>query len=199
VMSCEGLDRFTDRLLHFLSFLLDQVVAVVLTHLLVGRGRETDDGLRTGVAHINTDQHGALLLEGFWELEMVEITTSLGVHLSEDVGRFRKVELKTITSGDHLRWHSVLEHHFLKHLVVVLTLQNAHNHGGVLDLVITHHVASQLLIKLFSVVLLRQLNPMGLLNYKFELLGSFDEVFKDVVNDVVHTIRVLVHHNPLFF
>lgn len=59
VMGCESLDRFTDRFLHvvldnLLTLLLNQVVAVVLTHLLVGRGGETDNGLGTGVAHINT-------------------------------------------------------------------------------------------------------------------------------------------------
>lgn len=93
------------------------------------------------MAHINTDQHGSLLFKGFWELEVVEVTASLGVHLSEDVGRFRKVELETIASGDHLGGHPVLEHDFLEHLVIVLTLQNADNHSGVLNLVICHHVA----------------------------------------------------------
>jgi hypothetical protein len=149
------------------------------------------------MAHINTDQHGTLLFEGFWELEVVEVTASLGVHLPEDISRFREVELEAITSGDHLGGHPILVHDFLEHCVVVLALQNTDYHSGVVHLVILHHEAPQLFIKLLSVVLLRQLDPVGLLDHKLQLLGSFLEVFIDVFNDVVDTIGVLVHHNPL--
>jgi len=73
VFLAEGLDRFAKELIHLvfdnlLTFPLDDVVAVVLTHLRVDRGREADYRLSTRVADIDTNQHRLLLVENLREL-----------------------------------------------------------------------------------------------------------------------------------
>jgi hypothetical protein len=91
---------------------------------------------------INTDQHRALLLQCFWELEMVQVAADFTVHLSQDVGRFRQTELLAVPRSDHLRRHSVLEHDFFEHLVVALALKDADHNDWVVELLIAHHVVS---------------------------------------------------------
>ena len=41
------------------------------------------------MADINTNEHGALLLQFLWELHEEEITSNLDVDLSQDVGSLR--------------------------------------------------------------------------------------------------------------
>lgn len=90
VVLSEDLDGRLDGLLHLvlhdlLALLLDQVVRVVLTHILVRRSRETNDGLGTSVTNINTDQHGSLLVQNLWELQLEQVSTNLRVQLAKDV------------------------------------------------------------------------------------------------------------------
>lgn len=90
VVHREGLDSFLQVALHLilhdlLALLLHDEVAVVLTHLLVDRGRESNYRLGASVADVDTDKHGSLLLDDLWELQVVEISTSLGVNLSQDI------------------------------------------------------------------------------------------------------------------
>jgi len=66
VILCESRDRFFNQLLHvvlnnLLTFLLNQVSAVVLAHFLVDACREANNWLRTWVTNVNTNQHGSLL------------------------------------------------------------------------------------------------------------------------------------------
>jgi len=87
----------------FLVLGLDEVITVVLAHLGVGACTEADDRLRACMTHINTDQHGALLGKDFRELQVVEVATSLGVDLPEDVGGLGQTELASVPEGDDLR------------------------------------------------------------------------------------------------
>lgn len=101
------LDCIFQCLLHalldnLLTLFLDDVLRVVLTHLLVGRSREAHNGIRTRVADIDSDQHGSLLLEGLRELEREQVTSNLAVDLTQDVGSLRQVELAAIPASDHL-------------------------------------------------------------------------------------------------
>ena len=91
VVACKHLNGSLDGVLHlllnnFLALALDQEVRVVLTKFTVGGSRETDNGVVTGVTHIDTDQHGSLGVEGLWELEVEEVSSDLGVDLSQDIG-----------------------------------------------------------------------------------------------------------------
>jgi len=38
------------------------------------------------MAHVDTDQHGALVIHGVGELHLVKITTDLAIDLAQDVG-----------------------------------------------------------------------------------------------------------------
>ena len=78
------------------TLLLDNVLRVVLTHLFIDAAAETNHRFRTSVANINTDQHSAFLVKHFWELEVVQVTTSLTVYLFDYVGGFGEVELASI-------------------------------------------------------------------------------------------------------
>lgn len=93
----KSLDCLLDDLLHFildyfLSFLLNQEVRVVLAQLRVDACRETNDRLGACVTDINANQHVAGLTQGFGELQVVKITSRLGVDLTQDVGCLRQVE-----------------------------------------------------------------------------------------------------------
>jgi hypothetical protein len=108
VLFSESLDGRLDGLDHLLlddllSLGLHQVIAEVLAHVTVDAGRETNDGLGTGVANINADQHGAHFVHDRRELQSVKITANLAVDLAQDVGRFAQVELKSIASDNTLR------------------------------------------------------------------------------------------------
>lgn len=100
---------------------------------------------------------------------MVQISSCFRVDLTKDVGCFRQVELGTIASRDHLRGHTVLKHHLLESLIVVLTLKHANNHGWMTEMLLSHHVLAQLFVQLFSVVFLRELDPMRFFDLQLEL------------------------------
>jgi hypothetical protein len=62
----EWLDRLLYRLHHvflhyLLTFFLNKIVTIVLTHVFVNTCRETDNWLRSCVTNVNADQHGSLL------------------------------------------------------------------------------------------------------------------------------------------
>lgn len=91
------------------------------------------------MAHIYPNEHRALIIKSRWELHVVQVSSSLAIDLSQDVGRLRKVELEAIPRGDNLRRHAVLVHDLFEHLVVVLSLQDAHHHYWVVELPTLHH------------------------------------------------------------
>jgi hypothetical protein len=69
----EYLNRLFDQVLHpsfndLLALRLDDVIRVVLTHFLIGGGRETDDAGGTGMADVNSDEHSAHVVHSLWEL-----------------------------------------------------------------------------------------------------------------------------------
>ena len=62
-----------NQFLHFvldnlLTLALDQIVAVVLRHFRIYAGCEADDGLRSRVTHIDSNQHSTYGVEHLWEL-----------------------------------------------------------------------------------------------------------------------------------
>lgn len=87
---------------NLLALRLDKVVTVVLAHLLVRARTETDNGFRTCMAHVNTNQHRSFLGKYFGELQVVQVATSLGVYLSEDISSLGQIELVSISEGHNL-------------------------------------------------------------------------------------------------
>lgn len=73
---------------NLLTLLLDQVLRVVLGHLLVDARREANNRLWPRMTHINANQHGTLALEGLRELQVIQVTTSFAVDLTQDVRSF---------------------------------------------------------------------------------------------------------------
>ena len=67
--------------------------------------------------NIDTDQHGALALQTFRELQVVEITAGLAVNLAQNIGGLRQIELGGVSGRDDLAGHSVLVHHFFEGFV----------------------------------------------------------------------------------
>ena len=127
---------------NLLIFLLNQEVAVVLGHFCVVGSWEADNWLRSCMTDIDTNQHCALLFKCLWELEIIEITADFTVHLSKNVSCFWQTEFLAIACSDYLRGHSILQHDFLKHFVVVFTLKDTNNNNWMVKLLITHHVLS---------------------------------------------------------
>lgn len=169
VMLGKSLDSLSDHLFHtlfynLLTLLLNKVVAIVLGHLSVDRRREANDALWTSMTHINADQHGPLAVQSFRELQVIKITTGLAVDLPQDVRSLREIKLEAVLCRDDLAWHPILLHHFFKLLVGSFSLEDADNYSRVTNLSARKHVLAKLLIKLFSVGLLRQLNPVGFFN-----------------------------------
>lgn len=114
------------------------------------------------MTNIDTNKHSALRVESLRKLEVVQISSCLRVYLTKDVRRFRQVKLGAITSSYDLRWHAILEHDLFESLVIIFTLQDANYHRWVTELLLSHHVLTQFIIKLLAVVFLRKLDPMWL-------------------------------------
>ena len=151
MLPLELLDSFSDAFLHallnnFLSLFLNQIVAVVLWHLLICRCWETHNWLGTSMAHVNPDQHSPLCIQRLWELEVIEVTTCFRVYLSQDVGRFWQIKLEPVSRGYHLTWHAVLVHHFFEGLIGTFLLQQKYDHGWMSDFTTSEHVVSELFI-----------------------------------------------------
>ena len=69
----EYLNCLLDRVLHpsfddLLTLRLNDVLRVVLTHFLVGRSGKTNNTGWTGMADVNSDEHGAHVVHSLWEL-----------------------------------------------------------------------------------------------------------------------------------
>ena len=69
----EDFDGLFEAVLHlslddFLTFALDNVLAIVLAHLTIGTCCEANDRLRTCVANIDSNQHGFHVVHGRWKL-----------------------------------------------------------------------------------------------------------------------------------
>lgn len=120
------------------------------------------------MANVNTNQHSASLIEYLWELEVVQVTTSLAVNLFNNVGGFGEVELVSILKSHNLGGNAVLEHYFFKHLVVALTLKNTEHDNRVTELASTD-VLADFRVELTTVVFFLHLDPVGLLDLDSEL------------------------------
>lgn len=91
VLRSKDLNGILDRIFHLrlddlLSFLLDDELRVVLTHLDVCGSCKANDRVWSRMADINSNKHSALRLHDVWELHRVEVAAHLAVHLLNDVG-----------------------------------------------------------------------------------------------------------------
>ena len=82
MLSSKDFDSFLERVLHFslnnlLTLPLDDVLRIVLTHLLVCAGGEADHRGGSSVADVNSDQHRAHAIHGLRELQMEQISFNL--------------------------------------------------------------------------------------------------------------------------
>lgn len=59
------------------------------------------------------------------------------------------------------------------------------------ELIVRDHVLSKFVVKIIPICLFFKLNPVRLLNFKAKLFGSFLEIWKDIICQVV--ILSLVH------
>ena len=66
---------------NLLSFLLNEMIAIILTHFLIDASWETHNWLRTSVTHVDSYQHCAFLRKRFRKLEIVKITTRFTINL----------------------------------------------------------------------------------------------------------------------
>jgi len=86
----------------FLSFLtLWACLGVVLAHVLIVGGAETDDALSSLVTNVDTDEHG-LPGDLLAEVQAPEVSTELGVDLSENVDVYSIIVLADGLAGDEL-------------------------------------------------------------------------------------------------
>ena len=122
------------------------------------------------MTHVNTNQHGLHRIHDVRELHLVQITASLAVDLSQDVGSLRHVEGTSVPASDDLRWDLVHLHDLLEHLIVLFAVKHADCHLWVSERGITtlHHVVHQLLLKLPGIVLPLKLNEVRLLDSNLE-------------------------------
>ena len=77
------------------------------------------------MADVDTDQHGALVVHGVWELHLVEVTADLAVDLTQDIGGLGQVEAHGIADRDDLRGDLVHHARIFDLFVVGLAIQNA--------------------------------------------------------------------------
>ena len=121
----KGAESSLDSLLELrandlLSLLLDDAVTPVLAESLVDRGTEAHYRHRSRVTHIDTDEHGKTG-DLRRELELIEVTTKLGVDLPQHIASDRKVHaLAEVLIADALRDDVVLVAEGLVRLVVPL-------------------------------------------------------------------------------
>lgn len=182
---------------NLLAFGLDEVVTVVLAHFLVRARTEANDRFRTSMTNINTDQHRSFLGKNFRELQVVQVATSLGVDLSEDVGGLGQIELISVSEGHNLRWNFVTQHHLLEHFISCFPLQDAQNDSWVAELAGTLNIVANLVVELLPVRFLRELNPVGLFNFEAKLLRGLAQVVVDIICNTENSVIVFVDHDPL--
>ena len=110
VLLSKDLDGILDRIFHLslddlLSFLLDDELRVVLTHLDICGSCKANDRIWSRMADINSNEHGALCLQDVRELHYVEVAAHLAVHLLYDIGGLRQIERLAISAGHYLGGH----------------------------------------------------------------------------------------------
>lgn len=177
----ERSDRIDNRLGHvrsdqLLPLLLNEIIAVVLRHFPVDASRQADDTLLPRVAHINTDQHGALLGDSFGEGDAIDVTTSFAVDLAQDVAGSGQIEFTCILEGYALGWQLELEADFLEHRVVRLVGKQGHHDDGLSEGLTIGHVVLELVLEVLSHVgLLAQGDPEGILHFETELARGFGQ------------------------
>ena len=207
----EDLDGFLQGLLHarlhdLLTLSLHDVLRVVLAHLLVGGGCEANHRGGTSMADINANEHSPHLLHHLGELQVEEVTFDLGVDLAEDVASLAHVEGASVASGHDLGRDLELLEQFLVHAVVVFVAEDYEDDLGVAEDTVrpSHHVLKQLVLDLAVVVLLLQLDEVGLLHLDLQHATGLAERVVDVVGDIevgalswARLLRVLVDHDPL--
>lgn len=153
---------------NFLSLSLENLVGVVLTHLWVNGSTETNNGLFALMADIDSDKHG-VRRDFLRELQVVEVSTELGVDLSQNVGGNRQVGFLDDSGANNLGddVHAVAG--ILVSLVRLLIVQDDDNDLGLSTLV---DVASQFLLKSLIVIFSWEFDPLWLLNVHLKDLGA---------------------------
>lgn len=113
---------------------------------------------------IDADEHGVELVHDRGELHVEEISTHLGVDLTQDVRGFRRVEGAGVPVGDHLRGHPELVEHQLVLTVQVLSEQDDDDHLGVAEALATGHVLVEVVLQVLEVLFALELDPVRLLD-----------------------------------
>ena len=207
----EDFDGLLERLLHLtlhdlLTLPLNDMLRVVLAHLLVRAGSKANDRGRSSVADIDSDQHRAVVVHRFRELQVEQVTLNLGVDLSEDVAGLAHVKLEAAARGDHLRWNLELVEELLVHAVVVLVSEDDYYHLRVAEVAswTSHHVLKKFVLDLSVVIFRFDLDESGLLNFDLKHSTRLLESVEYVVSDlevgallVVWVLGILIDHHPL--
>jgi len=207
----EYLNRLFDQVLHpsfndLLALRLDDVIRVVLTHFLIGGGRKTDDAGGTGMADVNSDEHGPHVVHSLRKLQVEKVTLDLRIDLAENVACLAHVEGTAIARGDYLGWDAELLEQLFVHFVVVLVAENDHDNFGVTEDAVgaCHHVLKKFVLHLRVVFFRLYLNEVRFLNLDFQHAARLLKRVEDVVSNFVvgavlgiGALGVLVNHNPL--
>ena len=152
------------------------------------------------MADIDSNQHGAHLGHLLRELHGEEVATDLTVHLLQDVGSLRQVERVPVAGGDDLGWDAVVSKHLFEHLVVVLASENGQAKSWMSEVsLVLHHELLKSEAKFLFVLLVLELDPVGLFDLDLELSRCLDQIVVDLVSDgeVVPPLTLLVDHDPL--
>ena len=86
----EGVDGTLEGLLHLglnylLTFFLNQILAVVLTHTLVDGSSKTHNRFWSCMANVDSNEHGSEGIHHFREFHLVEISATFDIDLLENV------------------------------------------------------------------------------------------------------------------
>ena len=159
------------------------------------------------MAHIDSNQHGAHLIHGFWELHQVKITLSLRVDLLEKIrGNTHESFPSCGVSRDHLRWDLELSKELLVHRVIVLVAQDDKSDLRMTEVIFSvEHIVDELMLDLVITCLVFRLNEVGVFNFHLEANASFLEITKHTISFVeqrplpsttVLILLVLINHDP---
>ena len=174
---------------NLLSFFLVIHIGVVFGVVFVESGAEPDDTLVASVAHVHTHQHGAAVFK-LRQLNMVEITSSLGIDLLEQLGSQRKSEsllvltLEQVSLLHDLRYDTALVESSFDQGVVVL-VWNDHNDRLNTRVVEIGEAVLDDFVEEPGVSAPWNFNPEGFSNPHSQLLGSLHEELLEQVRVVV--------------
>lgn len=174
---------------NLLSLFLQNLVRVVLAHLWVDGSTEANNGLLALMAYIDSNEH-SVWRNFLGEFQVVEVSTELGVHLSQNVGGNRQVSFLDDSRANNLGddVHAVAD--VLVGLVGFLIVQDDDDDLGLSALV---DVASQFLGKSVVVIFSWEFDPLRLLNVHLKDLGALLQLALQVFSQSVVLVRVCNH------